>query len=96
MWTWCEKMGLGMEAITRWQLRLHIFPMQGYQKNWSVNKGTCKPQLNETKAKTWPYKKKVKTPIINNNLGHILYGITTYILGFNILDVISRVLMSTN
>jgi hypothetical protein len=26
MWTWCEKMGLGMEAITRWQLKLHIFP----------------------------------------------------------------------
>ncbi len=33
MWTWCEKMGLSMEAITRWQLRLHIFPHARISKN---------------------------------------------------------------
>jgi len=27
MWTWCGKMGLSMEAKTRWQLKLHTSPM---------------------------------------------------------------------
>jgi len=40
--------------------------------------------------------KKSQNPIIKNNLGHILYCITVYILGFDILDVILCVLMSTN
>jgi len=39
MWTWCEKMGLGMEAITRWQLRLHILPHARILKNLEHEQG---------------------------------------------------------
>jgi hypothetical protein len=35
---------------------------------------------------------KVKKPTIKNHLGHTWYNITTYILGFDILDVISHFL----
>jgi hypothetical protein len=57
MWTWRGKMGLNMEARTRWQCKLHIFPMQGYQSFWMVNESMCISQLNGIKAKTWSRKK---------------------------------------
>jgi hypothetical protein len=62
MWSWYEKMGLSMEVKTRWQLKLHISPMQRYQSFWRVNEGVCKPQLNGTKGKVFgPIRKSRKT-----------------------------------
>jgi hypothetical protein len=44
------------------------------------------------KSKNLVLQEKVKNPTITNHLGHTWYNITTYILGFDILDVISHVL----
>jgi hypothetical protein len=40
--------------------------------------------------------KKIKEPTIKNHLGHTWYNITTYILAFDILDVISHVFVLIN
>jgi hypothetical protein len=60
-------MYLGMGAKTRWQLKLHIFPMEKYHNFWKVNEGICNPYLSGTNIKTWP---KVEKPTIKNHLGH--------------------------
>jgi len=48
MYTWCEKMGLGMEAKTRWQLRLHTSPIFMSLSFCRVNEGICKLWLSGT------------------------------------------------
>jgi len=85
-------MGLGMEAITRWQLKLHIFPHARILEFLEREQGDMQTPIEWNKSKNLAPPK--KNSIIKNNLGHILYCITTYILGFDILDVISHVLMS--
>jgi hypothetical protein len=96
MSTWCGKMGSGMEARTRWQLRLHISPMQRYSSFWSVNEETYKSQLNETRTITWPRKKRSKSQqsIITLNTLDILQQPLPRIL--DILHVISHVFVSIN
>jgi hypothetical protein len=44
------------------------------------------------KSKNLVPQEKIKNPTIMNHLGHTWYNITTYILGIDILDVISHVL----
>jgi hypothetical protein len=44
------------------------------------------------KSKNLVLQEKVKNPMTTNHLRHTWYNITTYILGFDILDVISHVL----
>ncbi len=70
MWIWCGKMGLSMEAKTRWQLKLHTSPhacvskfLQGEQRDmhivveWNISKNLSLQQ-------------DVKKSIIKNHLGH--------------------------
>ncbi len=94
MSTWCGKMGSGMETKTRWQLRLHISFMQRYWSFLNVNEGICKSQLDETRTITWPRKKRVKKPTINNHFKHTQYITTTLPRILYILHVISYVFVS--
>jgi hypothetical protein len=42
MWTWCGKMGLGMEAKTRWPLKLQTSPMLAPLSFCKMNERICK------------------------------------------------------
>jgi hypothetical protein len=57
MWTWCGKMGLGMEAKTRWQLKLHTSFMLMFLKFYKVNEGIYKLKLSGTSPKICPLNK---------------------------------------
>jgi hypothetical protein len=74
MWTWCGKMGLGMEAKTRWQIEIayiphvHVFEfLQGEQGDmqiavkWNISK-KLSPQQH------------VKKSTIKKHFGHTWYG----------------------
>lgn len=55
-WTWCGKIGLGMEAKTRPQFKQHISFIFKCQKFWKVGRGMHKPQWNGTSTRTCPHK----------------------------------------
>jgi hypothetical protein len=57
MWTWCGKMGLGMEVKIRWQLKSHTSPMLVSLSFCKVNKGICKLKSNGTSSRICPLKK---------------------------------------
>ncbi len=55
-WTWCGKIGLGMEAKTRPQFKQHISFTFKSQIFWKVGRGMHKPQLNGTSTRTCLHK----------------------------------------
>jgi hypothetical protein len=69
-------MYLNMGAKTRWQLKLHIFPMEEYHKFWKVNEGICKPHLSGINTKTWPHKKRLKSQQSKITLVVLVYATT--------------------
>jgi hypothetical protein len=73
MWTWCGKMGLGMEAKIRLQLKPHTSPMLVFLNFCRVNEGICKLWLNGTSPRICPFKR-----LLKNHLKHTWYGFKTY------------------
>jgi hypothetical protein len=78
MLSWCRKMGLGMEAKTRWQLRLHTSPIFLFLSFCKVNEWICKFRWNGTYNKICSFNKMWKIYLIKNHFKHTWYSLTTY------------------